>query len=237
MRVETPAAGAFTAVGIALATLFLTPLLFFLPKATLAATIIVAVMSLVNFDGLKQTWAFSKTDFAAMLATILVTLAEGVELGLIAGVSLAIILHLYNTSRPHVAVVGQIPGTTHFRNVKRHEVVTDPEILSLRVDESLYFPNARFLEDLINDSVAANPAVRYVILECPAVNTIDFSGLESLEAINMRLKDSGIEMHLSEVKGPVMDRLNRSHLPHNLTGKIHLTHFEAVTAIREKIKK
>jgi sulfate permease, SulP family len=233
---ETPAAGAFTAVGIALATLFLTPLLFFLPKATLAATIIVAVMSLVNFDGLKQTWSFSKTDFAAMLATILVTLTEGVELGLIAGVSLAIILHLYNTSRPHVAVVGQIPGTTHFRNVKRHEVVTDPEILSLRVDESLYFPNARFLEDLINDSVAANPAVRYVILECPAVNTIDFSGLESLEAINMRLKDSGIELHLSEVKGPVMDRLNRSHLPHNLTGKIHLTHFDAVSSIRAELK-
>jgi SulP family sulfate permease len=234
---ETPAAGAFTAVGIALATLFLTPLLFFLPKATLAATIIVAVMSLVNFDGLKQTWSFSKTDFAAMLATILVTLAEGVELGLISGVSLAIVLHLYNTSRPHVAIVGQIPGTTHFRNVNRHEVVTDPEILSLRVDESLYFPNARFLEDLINDSVAANPAVRYVILECPAVNTIDFSGLESLEAINLRLKDSGIELHLSEVKGPVMDRLNRSHLPHNLTGKIHLTHFEAVSVIREEIKK
>jgi SulP family sulfate permease len=232
---ETPAAGAFTAIGIALATLFLTPLLFYLPKATLAATIIVAVMSLVSFSGLKHTWSFSKTDFAAMLATILVTLAEGVEAGLIAGVALGIILHLYSTSRPHVAVVGQIPGTTHFRNVQRHEVITDPEILSLRVDESLYFPNARFLEDLINDSIAANPAVKHVILECPAVNTIDFSALESLEAINLRLKDSGIKLHFSEVKGPVMDRLNRSHLPKHLTGKIHLTHFDAVSAIREEI--
>ena len=232
---ETPAAGAFTAVGIALATLFLTPLLFFLPKATLAATIVVAVMSLVSFSGLKHTWAYSKADFAAMLVTILVTLAEGVEAGLIAGVALGIFLHLYSTSRPHVAVVGQIPGTTHFRNVKRHEVITDPEILSLRVDESLYFPNARFLEDLINDSVAANPAVKHVILECPAVNTIDFSALESLEAINLRLKDSGIKLHLSEVKGPVMDRLKCSHLPGHLTGKIHLTHFDAVSAIREEI--
>jgi SulP family sulfate permease len=232
---ETPAAGAFTAVGIALATLFLTPLLFFLPKATLAATIIVAVMSLVDFTALKHTWAFSKADFVALLATILVTLAEGVEAGLIAGVALGIVLHLYSTSRPHVAVVGQIPGTTYFRNVKRHEVITDPEILSLRVDESLYFPNARFLEDLINDSVAANPAVKHVILECPAVNTIDFSALESLEAVNLRLKDSGIKLHLSEVKGPVMDRLNRSHLPGHLTGKIHLSHFDAVSAIREEI--
>jgi sulfate permease, SulP family len=232
---ETPAAGAYTAVGIALVTLFLTPLLFFLPKATLAATIIVAVISLVSFSGLKHTWTYSKADFAAMLVTILVTLAEGVEAGLIAGVALGIFLHLYSTSRPHVAVVGQIPGTTHFRNVKRHEVITDPEILSLRVDESLYFPNARFLEDLINDSVAANPAVRHVILECPAVNTIDFSALESLEAINIRLKDSGIKLHLSEVKGPVMDRLKRSHLPEHLSGKIHLTHFDAVSSIREEI--
>jgi sulfate permease, SulP family len=229
---ETPAAGAFTAVGIALATLFLTPLLFFLPNATLAATIIVAVLSLVDLGALKRTYAYSGTDFAAMAATILVTLAEGVEAGLIAGVGLSIFLHLYNTSRPHVAVVGQIPGTATFRNVTRHAVVTDPEILSLRVDESLYFPNARFLEDCVNDAVAANPAVRHVILECPAVNAIDASGLESLEAINRRLADGGITFHLSEVKGPIMDRLQRSHFLHELTGKVHLRHYDAVASIK-----
>ena len=228
---ETPAAGAFTAVGIALATMFLTPLLFFLPNATLAATIIVAVLSLVDLGALKRTFEFSKADFAAMLATILVTLASGVEAGLIAGVALSILLHLYSTSRPHVAVVGQIPGTVHFRNVARHDVVTDPAILSLRVDESLYFPNARFIEDLVNDSVAANPEARHLILECAAVNTIDASALESLEAINHRLKDGGITFHLSEVKGPVMDRLKRSHFLEELTGKIHLTQYEAVASI------
>jgi SulP family sulfate permease len=148
---QTPAAGAFTAVGIAPATMFLTPLLFFLPNATLAATIIVAVLSLVDLGALKRTWHYSRADGAAMAATILLTLVEGVEAGLLAGVALSIFLHLYSTSRPHVAVVGQIPGTAHFRNVTRHTVVTDPEILSLRVDESLYFPNARFLEDRINE--------------------------------------------------------------------------------------
>jgi SulP family sulfate permease len=228
---ETPAAGAFTAVGIALAALFLTPLLFFLPKATLAAIIIVAVMSLVDISALKHTWHYSRTDGAAMAATILLTLVEGVEAGLVAGVGLSIFLHLYNTSRPHVAVVGQIPGTTHFRNVTRHTVVTSPEILSLRVDASLYFPNARFIEDLVNASVAANPAVRHVILECPAVNTIDASALESLEAINRRLKDGGITLHLSEVKGPIMDRLKRSHFLEELTGKVHLTQYDAVSSI------
>ncbi|MCX6878910.1 MAG: sulfate permease [Verrucomicrobia bacterium] len=228
---ETPAAGAFTAVGIALATLFLTPLLYFLPNATLAATIIVAVLSLVDLGALKHTWHYSKADGAAMAATILLTLIEGVEAGLIAGVGLSVFLHLYKTSKPHVAVVGQLPGTMNFRNVKRHAVVTDPEILSLRIDASLYFPNARFIEDYINRAVAANPAVRHVILECPAVNTIDASALESLEAVNHRLKDGGVTLHLSEVKGPVMDRLQRSHFLQELTGKVHLTQYEAVASI------
>jgi len=228
---ETPAAGAFTAVGIAIATLFLTPLLYYLPNATLAATIIVAVLSLVNLSALKHTWHYSKADGAAMAATILLTLLEGVEAGLLAGVVLAISLHLYQTSKPHVAVVGQLPGTMSFRNVSRHTVVTDPEVLSLRVDASLYFPNARFIEDLVNESVSTNPAVRHVILECQAVNTIDASALESLEAINQRLKDGGISFHLSEVKGPIMDRLKRSHFLKELTGKVHLTQYDAVSSI------
>ena len=228
---QTPAAGAFTAVGVALATLFLTPLLFFLPKAVLGAIIISAVLSLVDLGALKHTYAYSKADFAAMAGTILLTWLEGVEAGLILGVALSIFLHLYATSRPHVAIVGQIPGTASFRNVARHAVVTDPEILSLRVDESLYFPNARFIEELVNDAVAANPAIRHIILECPAVNTIDASALESLEAINRRLKDGGITFHLSEVKGPVMDRLKRSHFLEELTGKVHLSQFDAVSSI------
>jgi len=234
---ETPAAGAFTAVGIALATMFLTPMLFFLPNATLAATIIVAVLSLVDFKAMKHIWSYSKSDFAAMAATIIVTWTAGIEAGIIAGVALSIFLHLFRTSRPHVAVVGQIPGTTHFRNVKRHTVVTDPEILSLRIDASLYFPNARFIEDLINKAIASNPEVRHVILECPAVNAIDISALESLEAINLRLKDGGISLHMSEVKGPIMDSLKRSHFLEELTGKVHLTQYEAVSSINPELAK
>src|SRR5690606_30924594 len=144
---ETPAAGAFTAVGLALAALFLTPLIYFLPKATLAATIIVAVLSLIDFSILKRAWAFSHADFAAVSVTILLTLIFGVVAGVSAGVITSILVHLYKTSRPHMAVVGRVPGTEHFRNVLRHEVETQPHVLSLRVDESLYFPNARYLED------------------------------------------------------------------------------------------
>jgi SulP family sulfate permease len=230
---ETPAAGAFTAIGIGLAALFLTPLLYFLPIATLAATIIVAVLSLVDFSILRGTWAYSKADFAAVLATILLTLSFGVETGVSAGVILSIGLHLYKTSRPHIAEVGLVPGTEHFRNIKRHDVQTAPHVVTIRVDESLYFANARFLEDYIYDRVAGCEEIKHVILMCPAVNEIDHSALESLEAINLRLKDLGISLHLSEVKGPVMDRLQKSHFLQTLTGQVFLSQFVASQVLAE----
>lgn len=225
---ETPAAGAFTAIGIALATLFLTPYLFYLPQAVLAATIIVAVLSLVNVGEIIKVWRLSKTDFAAMSGTILMTLGFGVELGVTTGVAISLLLHLYNTSRPHFAIVGQVPGTHHFRNVNRHAVVTSDKVLTIRIDESLYFANARFLEDTVYCVVGNRPDLKHLVLMCPAVNRIDASGLESLEGINHRLKDAGVTLHLSEVKGPVMDRLKRSHFLDELTGNVYLHQFEAI---------
>lgn len=225
---ETPAAGAYTAVGILLAAMLLTPLLFFLPKATLAATIIVAVLSLVDFSILTKAWSYSKVDFTAVATTIFLTLGMGVEIGVSAGVALSIFLFLYKTSRPHVAEVGLVPGTQHFRNILRHEVETHPELVTLRIDESLYFANARFLEDYVYDRIACDEPIKHVVLLCSAVNEIDMSALESLEEINHRLSDVGIKLHLSEVKGPVMDRLKRSHFLDELTGNVYLSHYEAV---------
>ena len=205
----------------------LTPLLFFLPKATLAATIIVAVLSLVDFSILKRTWAYSRTDFAAVAATIVVTLAVGVEAGVSAGVGLSIALHLYKTARPHMAEVGVIPGTEHFRNVTRHDVLTHPCLVTIRVDESLYFANARYLEDYIYDRVVCEQPIKHVVLLCSAVNELDMSALESLEAINHRLDDMGIKLHLSEVKGPVMDKLKTTSFLREMTGKVYLSQYAA----------
>ena len=230
---ETPAAGAYTAVGLAIAAVALTPLVYFLPKATLAATIIVAVLSLVDFSILRRAWTYSKSDFAAVLATILLTLVVGVEAGVSAGVGLSILLHLYKSSRPHIAEVGRVPGTEHFRNILRHEVETHPCILTLRVDESLYFANARYLEDFIHNRVADDKQIKHVILQCTAINEIDLSALESLEEMNQRLNEMGVTLHLSEVKGPVMDRLKRAHFLDDLTGRVFLTQFEAVKAIAQ----
>jgi sulfate permease, SulP family len=228
---RTPAAGIYTAVGLALAALFLTPWLFHLPQATLAATIMVAVLTLVDVGVFARTWHYAKADFIALLLTFGLTLAVGVEAGLIAGVSASVLLLLYRTSRPHIAVVGQVPGTEHYRNVQRHAVLEQPGILGLRIDESLYFANARFLEDTIAAQVAVRPGVRHVVLQCSAVNDIDASALESLETINARLQASGVQLHLSEVKGPVHDRLQRSHLLAELSGQVFLTHHQAVMAL------
>jgi len=224
---ETPAAGAYTAAGIALATLFLTPAIAYLPQATLAATIIVAVTTLIDLPALGRTWRYSRPDFGAMLATILLTLAHSVEAGIIAGVALSIGLFLYRTSRPHSAVVGRVPGTEHFRNVLRHDVQLCPKVTFLRVDESLYFANARFLEETVMDLVISKPELKDLVLVCPAVNLVDASALESLEAINERLRDAGVCLHLSEVKGPVMDRLKNTELISHLSGQVFLSTYEA----------
>jgi len=231
---ETPAAGAFTAIGLGIAAVALTPLVYYLPNATLAATIIVAVLSLVDLSILKKTWGYSRADFTAVAATILLTLTLGVEIGVAAGVSISVLLHLYKTSRPHVAEVGLVAGSQHFRNINRHEVATDPTLMTLRVDESLYFVNARFLEDLVQRRVTEGCAIRNVVVMCSAVNDVDYSALESLEAINNRLKDMGVGFHLSEVKGPVMDRLKRSHFLADLNGQVFLSQFDAWQTLTDK---
>lgn len=231
---ETPAAGAFTAIGLAIAAVALTPLVYFLPKATLAATIIVAVLSLVDLSILKRSWGYSRPDFIAVAATILLTLLLGVETGVSAGVGLSVVLYLFKTSRPHIAEVGLVPNTQHFRNIKRHTVETHPSLLTIRIDESLYFANARFLEDYVYNRVQKDCELKNVVFMFSAVNEVDLSALESLEAINSRLKDMNIMLHLSEVKGPVMDRLKRSHLLHDLSGEVFLSQFDAMDKLTPK---
>lgn len=228
---ETPAAGAFTAVGILLAALFLTPLLASLPIATLAGTIIVAVLSLVDIKTPPAIWRYSKPDFAAMAATIAVTLLIGVEPGVIAGVGLSLALFLWRSSRPHAAIVGRVPETEHFRNINRHKVFTDPRILTIRIDESLTYLNARWLEEFVLEQVAEQSELRHLILMCSAINGVDASALESIDAINHRLADAGVKLHLSEVKGPVMDAFEKSHLLHDLTGKVWLSQNEAFQSL------
>lgn len=228
---KTPAAGLFTAVGMCLATVFLASWLSALPRFILASTIIVAVMSLVDVRVFVETWRRNRSDFAALLVTFMITLLVDIEHGISTGVILSIAMHLYRSSRPHIAIVGLVPGTEHFRNVARHRVTLCPDVVTLRVDESLYFANARYLEQKVLEVVADNPSLKHVILMCSAVNEVDGSALEVLEAINHHLSALGIGFHLSEVKGPVMDTLQHSCLRQQLNGKIYLTQYQAYAAL------
>lgn len=166
-----------------------------------------------------------------MASTIGVTLLFGVEPGVITGVGLSLALFLWRASRPHAAIVGRVPGTEHFRNIKRHEVITVPHIVTIRIDEGLSYLNARWLEEFVLEEVVEHSEIRHLILMCSAVNAIDASALESLEAINHRLADSGVKLHMSEVKGPVMDALKRSHLLTDLTGDIFMSQNDAFSKL------
>ena len=231
---QTQAASVFAAIGIALVTLTLTGALAWLPQATLAATIIIAVLSLVDLSTLKATWHYSRSDFSAISLTIGITLLFGVELGVLCGVMTSIVLHLIKTSKPHIAVVGNVEGTEHYRNVKRHNVKVYPWILSLRVDQSLYFANASFLEDKILESIADRKQLKHIVLQCSAVNEIDLSAVEVLGNLNEQLRELAIGFHLSEVKGPVMDALRRSHFLQELNGRVFMTHHQAVEFLVEQ---
>lgn len=156
-----------------------------------------------------------------------ITLLVGVEAGVSSGVLISLLLHLFRTSRPHLAEVGLVPGTEHFRNIHRFKVETDPSVLSLRIDESLYFANTRYLEDLIFARVWGDSDLRHVILMCSAVNAIDLSALETLETLDQRLRDMGVTLNLSEVKSPVMDRLRKTDFLSHLNGAVFVSQFEA----------
>lgn len=224
---KTPAASALTAISIVFCCLFLTPYLYYLPTITLAAMILLAVTSLFDFAAMKRTLDYSLKDFSALILTFLLTLIQGLEWGLIAGILFSIMLHLYRSSSPHVAILGQVPNTEHFRNIERHQVITNKAVVSLRIDASLYFANARFLADKVNQIVAENSDAKHLVLSCSAINDIDTSAMESLLEVNQYLNDADITFHLSEVKGPVMDRLKRSQFLQSLTGNVYLSHHQA----------
>ncbi len=206
---NTALASIITAIIIAVTVMFFTPLFYFLPQTSLAAIILVAVANLLDFGTLKRLWGYDKTDAIAWLAAFIAVLLTSVEKGIMMGAAISLLLHLWRTSKPHIAIVGRVGETEHFRNVRRHEVKTCPHVLAVRVDESLYFVNAKYLQDYVLKYLAHNPQVQHLVLVCSAVNLIDGSALETLQSLITDLKTMGVEFYMSEVKGPVRDKLEK----------------------------
>ncbi|OTG92324.1 SulP family inorganic anion transporter [Acinetobacter sp. ANC 3832] len=225
---RTPMAGVISSFFIILVSLYFTGLFRELPLAILAATIIVSIWKLVDFKPFIESWHYSKADGIAMWVTFLGVLCIDISTGLIIGIVSTFILLLWRISRPHIAVIGLVEGTQHFRNISRHSVVTSANIVSIRIDENLTFLNANTLKEFIIYEVSQNNDLHHVVINCSSISNIDLSALETLEEINAELAKLDIKLHLSEVKGPVMDRLKSSKLLKQLSGNIYLTHYQAM---------
>lgn len=195
---------------LALSVIFLSDWFENIPKAALAAIILVAIFRLVRIKHIFHTWQYDSGDGMAELATLLGVLILGIEQGIALGIVLTIASHLRKTSQPHIAVVGRVPDTEHFRNVKRHGVETWHHLLLVRIDESITYANISYIEDYLNGELRRQPNTKHVVLILNSVNDIDATALESLEVINQSLQMSGKTLNLAEAKGPVLDKLQKT---------------------------
>lgn len=229
---RTPMSVLTCAVVILATLLWLTPAFTHLPHAALAAIVIASVWSLIDFRAVVEHWRFYRPDVVTHFATLGGVLLAGVEAGLLLGVSISIVLFIRGSSRPHIAVVGRLGDTTHFRNVERYEVQTQPQIVAARVDESLYFANANQIESRLWALADAGRArTEHLVIVMSAVNFIDTTGLEMLHRLNDRLDKAGVALHLAEPKGPVRDQLAQIAPPNWLTGEVFGTTDEAFNAL------
>ncbi len=225
---QTPLAGVISALVMALVLWLFTDWFYALPLAVLGASIMAAIANLIDLDTVKQAWRFDRADAWAYLVTALGVMLLGLQMGLLAGLLLSFATLLWRSSQPHLAVVGQVGDSAHFRNVQRHTVRTWPTLLLLRIDESLYFGNTQSVLDRIESELNAQPRVRDLVLMMSAVNHIDLSAQQMLEELNGSLLARGIRLHLAELKGPVMDLLQGTPLLRTLSGQRYITTLDAV---------
>lgn len=222
---KTQLSGVVAAIVLLLAVAFLTPLFFYLPKAVLAAVIVVAVASLVDVSGARRILRVQRADGIGLLVTFLATLLVGVAQGLAVGVAVSLLVFIARTARPHVVEVGRVKGTARYRNVERWATRTDDRIALLRMDGPLYFANARFFEERTQALVSDRPLVEHLVIVASAIGDIDASGTELLVELDEELRDGGVQLHLVTVRGPVRDTLANTALWDQMvaSGRIHTT--------------
>lgn len=231
---NTPAAGVVSAILMAVVVAVATSWFYYLPHAVLAATIIVAVLGLIDFKTLQQSWRYDRADAISLILTFFGVIFLGVEEGIVIGVVLSLAVMVWRSSRPHMAVVGRVPGTEHFRNIDRHDVELVHGLIALRIDESMYFANAQVLEDKIESLVAASSDTRAVLLIMSAVNQLDSTALTMLDELEKNLQAKNISLQIAEIKGPVLDRLLNTDLGQRMQDRIFLSTHQAFQNYSEK---
>jgi SulP family sulfate permease len=214
---------------LGLAVIFFSPWFINIPKAALAAIILVSIFRLVRIKHIAHTWKYDRGDGIAELATFLAVLILGIEEGIVLGIILTIGSHLRKSSQPHIAVVGRIPETEHFRNIKRHKVETWEHLLLVRIDENITFANIDYIENYLGTQLRRQPDIKHVVLIFTSVSDIDATALETLENFNHGLQATGKTLNIAEAKGPVMDKLGKTDCQEQLKpGKVFFRTEDAV---------
>jgi SulP family sulfate permease len=220
---QTPAAGIVSAVLMAIVIAGLTDWFYYLPQAVLSATIIVAVIGLIDTHTLKEAWHYDKADAIALLLTFAGVIVFGVEEGIVIGVAMSLAVLVWRSSHPHMALVGRVPGTEHFRNVERHQVDVFPGLIALRIDESIYFANSQLIAEKIEGLLSEHPSTNCVLLILSAVNQLDTTALGMLTELEKTLTARSITLQFAEIKGPVHDRLQQTELGERMQNRIFLS--------------
>lgn len=231
---NTPLASVITA--LLLAVLLVTPnaWLAWLPLPALAATIIIAVFGMLDLTTPREAWRYDRADAVAWLVTFSGVLLLGVEEGVMLGVVLSLGTVIWRASRPHIAVLGRLPGSEHFRNIERYAAETHPQIVLLRIDAGVFFGNAELISDRVLQTLTGE--TRHLVLVMTAINLIDTTGLYALAELNQSLAARGIKLHLAEVKGPLMDKLKHSDLLLKpLSGQVFISAVSAFDQLSQEL--
>lgn len=231
---QTPLASLVAATAMLLLVAFGTAAFTRLPLAILAASIVVAAFSMVDVAALRRAWHYDRADALALLGTALGVLMMGLQFGIALGIGLSLATLLFRASQPHIAVVGRIAGTEHFRNVERHGTETLPGALFVRVDESMFFGNLRAIEERLARELEAAPDTCDLVLIMSAVNRMDVTALEALGNLNEDLVARHVCLHLAEIKGPVQDRLMGTAFWGALSGGVYRSAHDAYEALRHQ---
>lgn len=211
---KTTVASIITALLMGLTLIFLTPLFYYLPMAVLAGIILLAVKSLFDLEEALHLWHVHRPDFLMFLITFIVTLAINIPTGILTGVLLSAGASLYRSSKPHIALLGNIPNTTHYRNLERFPNAQElPHKLIFRFDDQLYFANASFFKDTIRRLLKeAGRPIAYFYLDATNIHDLDSSGLHALKESYRYLKKRGVQLCICGATGPVRDLLFKSGL-------------------------
>lgn len=203
-----------------------------LPYALLGATIMASIIGLIDVSTLRSAWQRDRLDAASFIAAFVGVLMFGLNTGLVIGLMMSFASLIWQSSQPHMAIVGQLGGTGHFRNINRHDVQTFKNLLILRIDESLFFGNTESVHRRILQAIRQYPEAQEIILIMAAVNHIDLTAQEMLSTLNQELAMQDKRLHFSFIKGPVMDIIGHTPLIDELSGQVYLSTIEAVSELK-----